>query len=210
MTAMESRAFTESQAARVTNMSSRRLARWARVGLVEPSISRRAGLSSRAGRGRHRRVYTYQDLVGLAIAADLSRTVRWLPELKKAVDHLRALNYRDPLAELPFWVWRGRVYFSEADTIRAGRQPEQTIMPFTVEVGHYLNDLAAAIESLDARRPGTIERRRGALGHKPLLAGTRIPVQSVKRLIRDGVRPDRVPYYYPDLTAEDVEAALAS
>jgi uncharacterized protein (DUF433 family) len=44
---------------------------------------------------------------------------------------------------------------------------------------------------------------------KPCVAGTRIPVQSVLELVRDGVAfSDILREYYPDLTMEDVQACL--
>jgi uncharacterized protein (DUF433 family) len=44
---------------------------------------------------------------------------------------------------------------------------------------------------------------------KPCVAGTRIPVQSVLELVRDGVAfSDIARDYYPDLTVEDVQACL--
>lgn len=44
---------------------------------------------------------------------------------------------------------------------------------------------------------------------KPCVAGTRIPVQTVLELVRDGVAfADIVQDYYPDLMIEDVQACL--
>lgn len=44
---------------------------------------------------------------------------------------------------------------------------------------------------------------------KPCVAGTRIPVQNVLELVRDGVAfSDITRDYYPDLTMEDVRACL--
>ena len=44
---------------------------------------------------------------------------------------------------------------------------------------------------------------------KPCVAGTRIPVQSVLELVRDGAAfSDITQDYYPDLTMEDVQACL--
>ena len=44
---------------------------------------------------------------------------------------------------------------------------------------------------------------------KPCVAGTRIPVQSVLELVRDGITfSDITQDYYPDLTMEDVQACL--
>lgn len=44
---------------------------------------------------------------------------------------------------------------------------------------------------------------------KPCVAGTRIPVQSVLELVREGITfSDIVRDYYPDLQAEDVRACI--
>jgi uncharacterized protein (DUF433 family) len=44
---------------------------------------------------------------------------------------------------------------------------------------------------------------------KPCVAGTRIPVQSVLELVREGISfAEIVRDYYPDLTAEDVRACV--
>jgi uncharacterized protein (DUF433 family) len=44
---------------------------------------------------------------------------------------------------------------------------------------------------------------------KPCVAGTRIPVQSVLELVRDGLSfAEIMRDYYPDLSAEDVRACI--
>ncbi len=44
---------------------------------------------------------------------------------------------------------------------------------------------------------------------KPCIAGTRIPVQAVLELVRDGVPPETIiGDYYPALKAEDIKACL--
>jgi uncharacterized protein (DUF433 family) len=44
---------------------------------------------------------------------------------------------------------------------------------------------------------------------KPCIAGTRIPVQSVLELVRDGIPFDRIIQdYYPDLRMEDIRASI--
>ncbi|MBI4581754.1 MAG: DUF433 domain-containing protein [Planctomycetes bacterium] len=44
---------------------------------------------------------------------------------------------------------------------------------------------------------------------KPCVAGTRIPVQSVLELVREGVSfADVIRDYYPDLQVEDVRACI--
>jgi uncharacterized protein (DUF433 family) len=44
---------------------------------------------------------------------------------------------------------------------------------------------------------------------KPCVAGTRIPVQSVLELVREGIRfSDIIHDYYPDLEPEDIRACV--
>lgn len=44
---------------------------------------------------------------------------------------------------------------------------------------------------------------------KPCVAGTRIPVQNVLELVRDGIAFDKILQdYYPDLKMEDIRACL--
>jgi len=44
---------------------------------------------------------------------------------------------------------------------------------------------------------------------KPCVAGTRVPVQSVLELVREGIPfPDILRDYYPDLTTEDIRACI--
>lgn len=44
---------------------------------------------------------------------------------------------------------------------------------------------------------------------KPCVAGTRITVQSVLELVREGVTADAIRAdYYPDLTADDIRACV--
>ena len=93
--------------------------------------------------------------------------------------------------------------------MREARQPAQTIAEVTIPLAEIVEDLEQRIIELDRRRHGEVERRRGALGSKPLIAGTRIPVESVQRLREDGADEDEIIRLYPDLTPADVRAALA-
>jgi uncharacterized protein (DUF433 family) len=44
---------------------------------------------------------------------------------------------------------------------------------------------------------------------KPCIAGTRIPVEQVLELVREGIAFDKIiKEYYPDLTLEDIHACI--
>jgi DNA-binding transcriptional MerR regulator len=196
------RAFTSEKVRALTGLSSRQLQYWDEQGFLSPSLC--------AGKGKgRRRLYDFRDLVSLRVAADLRRSGISLQLIRKAVEHLSGLDYSAPLLELRFWSESGRMYFQEAGTVREARDPAQTVVEGTVPLPEIVRDLEAKIVKLDDRRHGAVERRRGALGSKPLIAGTRIPVESVRRLWADGADEGEILTLYPDLSAADVRAALA-
>ena len=54
-----------------------------------------------------------------------------------------------------------------------------------------------------------IEIKAGIHFGKPCVAGTRIPVQNVLELVREGVAFDDIMRdYYPDLTETDIQACI--
>lgn len=53
-----------------------------------------------------------------------------------------------------------------------------------------------------------IEVAPGRLGGKPVVRGSRIPVELVVQMVADGWPDERILASYPSLTAEDVRACL--
>jgi DNA-binding transcriptional MerR regulator len=195
------RAFSARQVEQLTGLGPRRLWSWDRRQFISPSYRVRTGRSGR-------RLYDFRDLVSLRVAAELLRQGIALSEIRKAHAHLRSLDYKQPLAELTFWVYKDHLYFNEAETVRAGRRPEQVLAGFLVPVPEIVSDLKERIRELDRRPVGEIERRRGVLGSKPVIKGTRISIDSIRRLAEDGLSPAHIRDYYPDLDLSDIEAAL--
>jgi uncharacterized protein (DUF433 family) len=63
--------------------------------------------------------------------------------------------------------------------------------------------------SREAAMPERIAVRSEIHFGKPCVAGTRIPVQSVLELVREGVTPATIcGDYYPDLSTEDIRACV--
>jgi DNA-binding transcriptional MerR regulator len=196
------RVFPTDRVLELTGLSKRQLQYWDETGFLSPSIA------SKSGRG-HRRLYDFRDLVGLRVAADLRVDGIPLQTIRRVTDHLRQLDYRHPLAEVTFWSMNGDVVFREADTVRTSQRPDQTVAEFLVPVAKIVDVLTEKVVELDSRRPvGQTEQRRGRLGSKLLIAGTRIPVATIKNLVRDGADEDEVLSLYPGITRDDVRAAL--
>ncbi|HVB13550.1 MAG TPA: DUF433 domain-containing protein [Candidatus Dormibacteraeota bacterium] len=194
------RAFTEKSAQRLTGLSKRQLRYWDRKDFIRPSVARGSGRA-------RRRLYGFTDLVSLRAAGQLRRDGVSLQLIRKVATYLKSLDYRAPLSEVRFWVWQGRLYFAESEVVRAGRRPEQAVMPYDVPVPAIVDSLRRDIQELDGRRVGEIERRRGVLGSKPVFADTRIPVASVRRLLKSGSTHAEVLAFYPDLTEADLTIA---
>ena len=195
------RVFSSKTVQRLTKLSARQLQYWDETAFLRPSIS------TRNGRGTVR-LYSFQDLVALRVAAELRQTLP-LQTLRRLVAYLQRLDYKRPLTQLHFWVDRGKVYFREAGLVREARRPEQSLVEGTVPIREVLAELERQIERLDARTPGKIERRRGVLSGKPVIAGTRIPTAAIWRQVKDGLDTQEVRRGYPGLTKKDVDAAVA-
>lgn len=196
------RAYTVDRVQRITGLSKRQLQYWEDTGLIRPSLSR----PHRRGRGRPR-LYDFRDLVELKTAARLRSSVS-LQLIRKVRDHLRNLDYEKPLSEVVFEIVDGELFFVESGTVRSGRLPQQIVLHVVVPLRAIVEELTAQLAELDTRRVGDIERRRGVLGGKPVIAGTRIPVATVRRLAQDGLSFAEMREMYPDLTTTDVQAAL--
>jgi uncharacterized protein (DUF433 family) len=63
---------------------------------------------------------------------------------------------------------------------------------------------------MNVRAVGLLERRPRTLGGKLLIAGTRIPVDVIQRMRKDGASEAAILKLYPDLTRRDLRAALAA
>jgi len=195
------RVFSSRAVRAITALSARQLQYWDETGFLKPSIS------ARKGRGTLR-LYSFQDLVALKVAAEL-RGALPLQTLRRLVAYLQRLDYKLPLAEVYFWSERGKVYFREAGVTREARRPEQSLIEGTVQIREVLAQLDQQIQRLDARTPGRIERRRGVMSGSPVIAGTRIPTASIWRQVSEGLAVDQVRKGYPGLTRKDIDAAVA-
>ena len=173
-------AMSADAAATLAGISHRLLDRWAEQDVVRPAVARR--LSPR----REIRLYAFDDLLALLVAAGLREHVheRYLREI---VARLR--EHDSPPQELELVIEDGPVH-----------------VRLTVD----LRPLRARIRSA-GQRPATlagrVESRRGRLGGRAVLAGTRVPVETVRRYLAHGFSPGDIVKAYPSLTLEDVEAA---
>ena len=64
------------------------------------------------------------------------------------------------------------------------------------------------IEPRDESKVGSVERSRYVAHNAHVIAGTRIPVNAIKRFTEAGYTVDQILQEYPDITKEDVRAAI--
>lgn len=195
-------AVSDKQAARLARITMKQLRHWEKTGLVVPSV--RQELSPR----NTVRLYSFQDLVQLLVAAELRRQPGIsLQHIRRLVSYLRSRNFEAPLRELKFATNGREIYINYPDGSWSGdARPDQLILRHAIA----LDVVAARIESARKREPGSegqVTSRRGVQRSKPVFAGTRIPVATVQRYLDAGYDTAAILSEYPSLTEADIEAA---
>jgi uncharacterized protein (DUF433 family) len=190
-------------AARLADVSVGQLRRWAEQGIVTPSVA------SPVSAHRSVVLYGFHDLVALLVAAELREHVS-LQHIRQVVEHLRDRDFQRPLTELHFAVKGKQIYFRLPDgTWEGGRSPRQIVFHQTLSLEPLRARIRAATQR-PATLAGRVETQRGRLGSKPVFAGTRIPVETVRGYLAHGYTPRDVVKAYPSLTLEDIEAVQSA
>jgi DNA-binding transcriptional MerR regulator len=198
-------AFTEEQVERLTALSVRQLRYWDRTGFFKPEF----GDEDR--RLAHSRIYSFKDVLALRTMSTLRN------QFGVSLQHLRVVAER--LRQLSDDVWTGttlyvlkkKVVFHEPGTDKPLEVVSgQYVVPVALQA--IVADTKRAVINLRARRAdqiGRVERSRFVSHNAWVLAGTRIPTGAIRRFKEAGYSVAQIIKEYPDLTASDVEAALA-
>jgi uncharacterized protein (DUF433 family) len=197
-------AFSEEDVERLTRISIGQLRYWDRTGFFVPSIA------EENRRAVHSRIYTFRDVVCLKIL----NTIR--NESKVPLQHLREvreklLHLGDLWAKITLYILDRRVVFHNPETdqkedVVSGQGVLQ--IPLRIVSGD-IEKAARSLRERDATTIGHITRHRGTANNRPVVAGTRIPVKSIKAFSEAGYSIDQIREQYPILTEEDIRAALA-
>ena len=197
-------AFSEEDAAKLTGVSRAQLRNWDRTGFFRPEFAdanRRLAYS---------RVYSFRDLANIQVLNTLRN------EAKIPMQHLRKV--RQKLAHLGDDVWsktrlyvlNKRVVFDNPET----QEREEVVssqrvldIPLQVVAKELEREVRLHWERKDAQI-GKVERRRNLVHHQAVIAGTRIPVDTIKSFAEEGFSVAEIIAEYPSLTKRDVEAAL--
>lgn len=189
--------MTRAKVAHLAGMSDRRLAYWERTEVLRPTME--TGL---AGARSPIRLYDYRDVMSVMVIAALRERVS-LQHIRAIVLHLQRLDFR--VTEVKFAIAGKHVHFQRPDgEWEDVRQAGQIVLHQVLE----LEPLRAQVLSASRRQPetlGHIEKRRGARGSKPLVAGTRVPVSSVQAYLESGATTEAILSAYPALEPADVD-----
>ncbi len=197
-------AFTDEQTVRLTGISKRQLHYWDNTGFFKPSLAyenRRAPFS---------RIYSFRDVACLKVINALRNEATVpLPHLREVKEKLSFLG-DDLWANTTLYVLNKRVIFYNPETnakeeVVSGQGILQ--IPLKVVTGQ----LEAAARVLTARNSadfGKTERNRSIAFNQVVIAGTRIPVRSIKAFHEAGYSVKRILKEYPTLTEKDIRAAI--
>lgn len=198
-------AFSEEHVTRVTGLSTSRLRYWARTGFFRPAYA------EDEQRFPHSRFYSFKDVVALR-TLELLRVQNGVPlqHLRKVAEKLSHLK-DDLWTRTTLYVADRKVVFSDPDT---GSPQEVVSGQFVLRIPlvEVIEDTNKDIERVGRRtddQMGRVVKIKGVNRSAPTISGTRIPIESVRRLSEDGYSIERIISEYPDLTEADVLAALS-
>lgn len=197
-------AFSEEHASRLSGVSLNQLRAWDRDGFFCPSY----GVEKR--HVPYGRIYSFRDIVSLRVLNDL-RNNKKIP-----LSHLRAVSNK--LAHLGDAKWTSttlyvlgkRVVLDDPRTnSREDALSGQRIFDIPLRV--VIASTRRAVRELNRRagdQVGQVSRARFVAQNVPVLAGTRIPVASIRDFADAGYSVSKIIREYPGLTERDVQAAL--
>ena len=197
-------ALSEDQVERITGLTKRQLRYWAKTGFFKPSFV------EDNPRLPYSRFYSFKDLVGL-------RTLKMLRGQNAVpLQHLRVVA--EKLSHLGDDLWSSTTLFVVNRKVvlinpKTGT-PEEVVSSqylLGIPLRKIIEDTYDDVVALRQRLPesiGQVDRSHGVLRNAWVVAGTRIPVHAIKSFHDHGYSVSEIIGEYPDLTSEDVEAAL--
>ena len=147
----------------------------------------------------------------LRVAAEMRKRNVLPGEMKRAIGELEGSGFDNPLLTLRIVgdPDGGRAYWIDPRSTQpmSWKQRGQQAEVFNFPLKDLRSGLEAELNELTRRRPGKVESVRGVQGSQPVIAGTRVPVAKISRLLEAGWTAADVVAAYPVLTMRDVSAA---
>lgn len=199
-------AFTEDQVERLTGVTVHQLRRWDRKDFYHPEFA------DDNRRNPFSRIYSFQDVLSLQILGALQNDLGIsLQHLRKVKDKLAHLG-NDKWSRTKLYVVKKEVVFHDESLgeFRGVLSGQIVISPIVLEtVKKKMEEAVQQLYFRDSSKIGTIERHRRVASNAWVIGGTRIPVEAIQSFHETGYSIDQIIREYPDLTKQDVEAAIA-
>jgi uncharacterized protein (DUF433 family) len=197
-------ALTAEQVENLTGLSSAQLRDWDREGFFAPTYA------ADNRRSPYSRIYSFEDLVGLRTLSILRKQERVpMSHLREVAKALAEHSHR-PWSDLVLYVLNREVHFQNPATGKIeGATSGQHAIP--IKLSSIMDDMRERAERLkqrDASTVGQVARHRYIAHNARVIAGTRIPIESVRSLSAAGYTVEQIMDEYPSLQARDVQAAL--
>lgn len=198
-------AFSEEQVSKLTGLSRSQLRAWNRRGFIRPEF-KVAG----AGTRPYTYIYSFKDLLKLRVLNQLrnvhSVQMKELERVERVLEHLGD----DKWTSQRLWVANRKVVFEEPES---NRKREIASKQFVAEIALEVvtSDARKDIAKLNERGSdvrGQTVKRRYLHSSEEVFKGTRIPVSAVIGYLEAGFKPRDIVRRLPDLTLDDVSAAL--
>lgn len=186
----------------LTGLSDRQLRYWDDTGFFPLQFDEDERYRSR------QRLYSFQDLVGLRTIATLRNDYHIpLQELRQVGDWLKERRAA-PWSSLTLYVVGRHVAFDDPAT--GGRVAGRPIV-LLIELERVAQTVRRDVDRLRRRRPeqiGRIDRKRQVVSNAAVLGGTRIPTSAIWEFHRAEYPVEAILAQYPQLTPDDIEAAI--
>lgn len=197
-------AFTEEQVERLTGITKRQLRWWDNHEFFVP------GLAYEVRSKPYSRLYSFRDLVALKVLNALRNEATIpLKELKRVKQKLTHMG-DDVWTKTTLYVHNKTVAFVNPETgVTEEIVTGQGVLQIALQV--VVGNMRKAVDDMRVRGPeivGRITKQRGLLNNMPVVAGTRIPIRSIKAFAESGYSEEDILKEYPTLKVEDVRAAL--
>ena len=199
------RAFTLKLVADLTGLSVFQLRRWDRNGFFHPS------LADPDRRRPHSRIYSLRDVVVLRAIAELRKAGVSFTELKKVLSTF-VMNDDGEWPVRSFYVVGNQLFDSRGDALAATKTENRPGEVIVVDMKEVTTVVEQGVRRLAERQPdqiGQVTRNRWIMGGAPIIAGTRIPTETIAWFHENGYSLSWILKEFPRLTPEDVQVAVA-
>ena len=188
-------------ASKMSGASINQLRYWHREGILVPEIEHIA----------RPYLYSYRDIVALRTVAWL-RSDHSLQQIRKSLDLVRDLDTAAHPSEFKIMKLGKSIGFvrsTDGAMIDVAKEPGQEVLGTLENVfGAFVTRRKKKVDPLLHPRPG-VEVNPDRLGGWPTISGTRIPFDTIARLVEDGsVDPEDAERYYPGVSADAAQDAL--